>query len=127
MIEEGKITAEEGKDLLEALDQSAEIPAGSAASGRFLRVRIDSEKGTKVKLKVPLGLVRVASKLCEFATYLIPDQARRELEQQGINISDIDCAELVTLLEQGLSDGDLIDAEAIDDKEGLTKVKVYID
>jgi len=62
MIQEGKITAEEGAKLLQALAvaaPSARPVANSKLKGRWLRVRVtDSAAGkTKVNVNVPLRLV----------------------------------------------------------------------
>ncbi|NLJ33778.1 MAG: hypothetical protein GX349_04205 [Firmicutes bacterium] len=128
MIEEGKITADEGMELLTALEESSRgEERGAALRKRFLRVRVSSEKGTKANVNIPLSLLKVVSKLLGFATALIPTEARRELQQQGIDLAKIDFEELVHLVEQGLSDGKLVDVETEDEKEGFTKVEVYVE
>ncbi|MGQ9903299.1 MAG: SHOCT-like domain-containing protein [Anaerolineae bacterium] len=70
MIEEGKITAEEGAKLLAALDaapRAGKAPASSppVGSGRWLRVRVtDITSGRpKVNVTVPIGLVSVGLKM----------------------------------------------------------------
>ena len=128
MIEEGKVTAAEGMDLLAALEESPLVGEGSPAlRKRFLRVRVSSEKGTKANVNIPLSLLKVFSKLWGFGMVLLPLEARRELEKKGIDLAKIDFEELINLVEQGLSDGKLIDVETDDDKEGFTKVEVYVE
>jgi len=70
MIEEGKITAEEGAKLLSALTEGRKPPPGAqgaANSGgaRWLRIRVtDSVTGkAKVNVNLPMGLVDVGLKL----------------------------------------------------------------
>ena len=67
MIQEGKVTPEEGANLLSALNSGARPgpPPASAPEPRMLRVRItDLRTGkTKVNVNIPMGLVNVGLKL----------------------------------------------------------------
>lgn len=64
MIEEGKLTAEEGAKLLAALSESRKappinVPRGQVGNSRWLRVRVtDTVTGKpKATVNLPLGLV----------------------------------------------------------------------
>jgi hypothetical protein len=69
MIEDGKVTAEEGTRLLAALDKSRQrgqrggraAPPPVEGNGRWIRLRVsDTRSGkTKVNLQLPLGLVNM--------------------------------------------------------------------
>lgn len=113
--------------LLGAVEETSRSPGTVVDGKRFLRVRVTSERGKKVNINVPLGLLKIASKLAGVGMAFIPKEARQEMEEQGINLADIDFVELVEQIDQGLTDGELIDVETEDDKEGLTNIKVYID
>ena len=70
MVEEGKISAEDGAKLLSALSEgrkSAGAPATGATGGeaRWFRVRVtDLATGkTKVNVNIPMGLVNVGIKM----------------------------------------------------------------
>jgi hypothetical protein len=69
MIEDGKISATEGSELLRALDrEKEEIPAEplkGASAPRWFRVRItDTKSGkNKVNVNIPIGLVNVGMKM----------------------------------------------------------------
>ena len=80
MIQEGKITAEEGAQLLELMDEGAPTPQGKAAprqdtaqptptakgsGARWFRVRItDTDTGkTRVNVRLPIGLVNAGLKM----------------------------------------------------------------
>jgi hypothetical protein len=69
MIEDGKITAEEGAKLLAALADSRRTQppatAGSGSPARWFRVRVtDVATGrTKVNVNLPMGLVNVGLKM----------------------------------------------------------------
>jgi hypothetical protein len=70
MVEEGKISAEDGAKLLAALSESRRPPTPSASMGlggeaRWFRVRVtDLATGkTKVNVNIPMGLVNVGIKM----------------------------------------------------------------
>lgn len=69
MIEEGKITAVEGAELLRALGRDKQTPTSEplkgASSPRWFRVRItDTRSGrNKVNVNLPMGLVNVGIKM----------------------------------------------------------------
>jgi hypothetical protein len=77
MIEEGKVTADEGARLLRALSQQ-ETPAGpteplrGASKPRWFRVRVtDTSTGrNKVNVNIPMGLVNVGLRM---GARFIPD------------------------------------------------------
>jgi hypothetical protein len=128
MIQEGKITAAEGLELLKALDEADLAPARPAGRGpeRFLRLRVDGDRA-KVNVNIPLSLIKITSKFMGFGLKFIPEEAQREMDQRGIDLSQIDFEELVDLIEQGLVDGKLLDVDVDDPQEGKTKVEVYVD
>ena len=80
MVEEGKISAADGAQLLAALSDSRRAPAPPAAPGgpaRWFRVRVtDLRTGkTKVNVNIPMGLVDVGIKMgARFAPNLDGDQ-----------------------------------------------------
>lgn len=70
MIEEGKISAAEGAELLRALDTKGERnqplePLKGASNPRWFRVRVtDVQTGrNKVNVNIPMGLVNVGIKM----------------------------------------------------------------
>lgn len=128
MIQNGKITASEGMELLEALNEGnreEKIMLSPNMSNRFLIVRVNSYN-SKVNVNVPLNLLKATSKFVTMGMGLIPVEARREMENKGIDISKFDFEEFVTLLDQGLADGQLVNVET-EDEHGLTKVEVYVE
>ncbi len=126
MIQEGKISTAEGLELLQALDMTNKDTPSTSGKDRNFRVKVDGDK-TKVNVNIPLSLVRVASKFAGMGMNLIPAQARDEMNKQGIDLSQIDFNELVNLIEQGLTDGKLVDIEVEDPQEGKMKVQVYVE
>jgi hypothetical protein len=82
MIEEGKISAEEGARLLSALGkkQSTPPPSPGGGSARWFRVRVsDAATGkNKVNVNIPMGLVNVGLRM---GARFIPEDAGIDLEE----------------------------------------------
>jgi hypothetical protein len=118
MIQEGKITAEEGAKLLSALKDSQAKPgrfpsAGSAGSiGKgWLRVRVtDTVTGrTKVNVNLPLGLMDAGIRIgAQFAP-----------ELQGVNLEQI-----IADVKSGGATGKIIDV--VDEEDG-EHVEIFVE
>lgn len=141
MIQEGKLTATEGMELLKAMEEGlseekvSSTPefnlvkketAGQPSGERFLRVRVLGEKALKVNVSVPLSLIRSASKLVVYAMSFVPADKRSELEQKGFDLQALDVEELVRLVEETV-DGKIVDVEVADPQEGRIKVEVCVE
>ncbi len=111
MIEEGKISAAEGADLLRALDKkdagSAAEPLRGASQPRWFRVRI-TDTGTgknKVNVNIPMGLVQVGMKMgARFAPDIesvnyeeLMDSIRMGKQGKVIDITDEDDGERIEI------------------------------
>jgi hypothetical protein len=128
MIQNGKITAAEGLELLKALDASFIQQEDAANTGsRFLRIRITGGQNKKVNVNIPLSLLKAATKFASVGMKLIPEEARQEMQKKGVDLSNIDFDELVELIDQGLANGKLVDIDTDDPKEGHTKIEIYVD
>jgi hypothetical protein len=111
MISEGKITAEEGVKLLNALRNSSASPSPPRpGTGRWFRVRVtDIATGrTKINVNLPLSLVKAGVKM----------GARFSPE-----VEDLDWEEIVTAIHEGAS-GKIVDVE---DEQGGEKVEVFVE
>lgn len=111
MIQEGKITAEEGANLLQALSTAPKTPPSPPARDpRLLRVRItDLTSGkTKVNVNIPMGLVNVGVKL----------GARFTPSNAGLNYDEI-----MDAIKSGAS-GKIVDVE---DLESGEHVEVWVE
>lgn len=118
MVEEKKITAEEGERLIDALDESGPQAAGNGdwnstgSEPKFLRVHVDDEHD-KVDINVPLSLVEVGLKLGTQFAGKDSDAADK--------LKGIDFKELMEAIKQGAR-GKLVDVKT----EGSI-VEVYVD
>ena len=113
MIEEGKISASEGADLIRALDKEEPKPSQplkGASRPRWFRVRItDVNSGNvKVNVNIPVGLVNVGMKM----------GARFTPELDGITYD-----ELSDFIHSGAS-GKVIDV--VDSEEG-ERVEIFVE
>lgn len=114
MIEEGKISASEGAELLRALDNSKKSstyePLKGASNPRWFRVRVtETASGRqKVNVNIPMGLVNVGLKMgAKFA----PD------------IEGVQYNELVELIKSG-QQGKIMD---ITDEDGGERVEIFVE
>jgi hypothetical protein len=115
MVAEGKISAEEGAQLLAALEPERHktvlpSPGGQPSEPRWFRVRVtDLETGkNKVSVNLPMGLVDVGTRMgARFAP---------ELE-------DLDFADIINQIKQG-AQGKIIEVE---DAEGGERVEIYVE
>ena len=87
MIEERKISAEEGSKLMDALEPVQSGTANSDSdfsSGTQIRIKVsDMESGqTKVNLTIPIGIAHMIRSL-------VPKEEITKLENQGVNLNAI--------------------------------------
>ena len=122
MLAAGQLTAEQAAELLEAVGparSTATPPATTTGTARLLRISVDATRpdGAKeatVRVNVPMGLAK-------FASRFMPPEARCELESQGIDLSS-----LLDALGSDVPDGRLIDIDAVSDEKGTT-AKIIIE
>lgn len=116
MIEEKKITAEEGAKLLSAVEPPGREEARDVRNsrGRWFRVRVtDMKTGKrKVNVNIPLGLVEVGAKLG------VRFGARNDPE-----LSRLDFNEIISMIRSG-AEGKIVDVE---DEEDNERVEVYVE
>lgn len=113
MIQDGKISPEDGAKLLEALNRSAGLrPAAPRApelgeTGRYLRVRVTemSSGKTKVNVNLPLSLVDAGINI---ASNFVPEVAQ---------------ADIMSAIRNGVT-GKVVDIEEGEDGQ---RVEIFID
>lgn len=132
MIQDGKITATEGMELLKAIEDTdpVGVTTGMENTDRFLRVRVVGDKTPKVNINIPLGLLKSASKIItwglNYGTSFIPNEARSNMEAKGVDLTQMDIEEFIRSIDQGYG-GKLVDVDVDDEKEGRIKVEVFVD
>jgi hypothetical protein len=114
MIEQGKISASEGTELLKALDQTdrgkPKEPLKGASTPRWFRVRVtDVSTGrNKVNVNIPIGLVNVGIKM---GARFVPD------------LEDARFAEIREALESG-QQGKIFD---LVDKDSGEHIEIFVE
>jgi hypothetical protein len=124
MLAEGRIGAEDAANLLKALGEERSPgapppPPTRKGTARTLRVTIDVDDGSdtkkaKVRVNIPIGLAR-------FASRFLPPEARAELDAHGI-----DLAALLDGLGEDVPDGPLIDID-VDDGSDAKHAKILVE
>ena len=125
MIEEGKVTAEEGAELMKAVggggDEGEEKVENQLAGiksslhGKKIRIKItDTDTGKdKVNIRIPLRLAKIAEKL-------IPREAKSKMENEGVDLGSI-----LSNIDE-LVDGPLVDIDA-DDNDDHVNISIYVE
>ena len=114
MIEDGKISAGDGAELLRALERDSgsgpREPLKGASTPRWFRVRVtDTRTGkSKVNVNIPMGLVNVGMKM----------GARFAPEMEGVDFDEL------TQAIQGGASGKVMDV--IDEEEG-ERVEIFVE
>ena len=114
MIEEGKLSAEEGTKLLSALSErrmpAPPRPPGVSGTPRWLRIRVtDVRTGrSKASVQIPLALVDAGMKI---GAHFAP-------EVEGVNMSNV-----MEALRSGVT-GKIID---VTDEEDGEHVEIYVE
>lgn len=102
MIEEGKITTEEGIELLEALETREETESSILDSPKWMRIRVfDPDDSTKVNVNVPVSLLNVMMKV---SNKFVP-----ELKDNGLDEEDF--KEILQAIQNG-AEGKIVDIES---------------
>lgn len=133
MIEQGKITASEGMDLLAALDvtQPIEIVNNDSTSKHYktLKVRVEVEEDdVDVNINVPLQLVKLLGSAAKDFSKFIPEDAQEQMNSHGVDVASIDFEGIISAIENGtLDDATIVDINVNDKESGKVKVKVYVE
>jgi hypothetical protein len=138
MLASGKISVDEAEDLLAALGAKAiggdaaktsdvivegatqGIPSKSSAEKKnvkFLRVTVDSVKGDKVNVRVPMGLLRAGVKLSSLLPKPAMDKVSEKASEHGfkLDLNNLKPEELEALI-QNLGDLNIDVVSAAGDK-----------
>lgn len=116
MIEEGKITAEEGSKLLQAIDETKSViqEPQKTGEGKWLRVKVlSTEDGnkTKVNVNVPIALVKTGLK--------IGKSLDKNLEE---SMKGVDIGEILEMIRNGAA-GKIVEVES----DNGDIVEVYVE
>lgn len=117
MVEEGTITAEQGAELMSAMNVEPPDVVNAPAKGRYdkkmLRIIVDSMTGDKVNIQFPVGAVKKILKVT--GRLPIPEK-----ELQGVDLSEM--MEAVSECLEDETEGDFVNVAAADG----TTVRIFV-
>lgn len=130
MVQAGKVSPEEGAQLLEALKSpAAVVPAVGGQKAKFVRVRVDIQGEGKqqvaVNLNLPVALADMALKLAEGAK-IQQDGQTIELGEYVKKLAGLDMGTILQLVKDGAA-GKLVDVNVVGDNQEQVKVEVTVD
>lgn len=118
MVQNGKITAEEGARLLDALENNIEFEGQSNnKKAKWLKIKVfDPEDGAKVNIKLPISLISIGANVgIKLATKFSP-------EFKEVGFTDNDMNEILDIIKSG-EVGKIIEV----DTEKGEKVEIVIE
>ena len=128
MLAAGQISVEQATELLKALGPVGAVPPVPPVPpvapkrkgiAKILRINIDAgDEGegekAKIRVNVPIALAKFASKF-------MPQEAKAQLDLQGI-----DLAELLETIGDDLPEGRLVDIDATEEGKGKAKIIIEV-
>lgn len=117
MVQEGKITAAQGQQLLEAMGAYEEGHSTSVSSAKKMKlyIKVLSVNGDKVNVALPLYMVKAGLRLgMSMGKKYAPDE-----------IGEIDMEEVVKMVEEMVAQGETGDIVQVDSAQGDT-VHIYL-
>ena len=126
MLADGKISADEAEGLLDALENKSTETSPQTALAKtlddlpqYLFVKVDSDDGDKVNIRVPLKLVKAGIKLKALLPREAQDKINIKLNEKGINLEDFEAENFKDILD-ALTEFEI----NVDEKKG-DKVRIY--
>ena len=120
MIEEGTITAEQGAELMSAMNtdpqelQTAAPKSRSSYDKKMFRILVSSTSGDKVKIQFPVGAIKKILKVT--GKLPIPEKALKGIDLTSMMDAVSECLD-------GEIEGDFVNVEAADG----TNVRIFVD
>jgi len=115
MVEEGKVSSEEASELINALKEDEHAgDEGKSYMGKKLKIRISSEEKEKVRVNIPIRLVKWVLKTGHGIASSIPEAKAYA--------DDIDMDVVMQAIDNGI-DGKIMD---LDTEEG-DSIAIYIE
>lgn len=125
LIEEKKVTADEGLKLLDALGEDS---GGSGVGPKWFKVRVTKagrERPT-VHVNIPFSFIRAAVRLGGKLQMMIPEDARKKMDEKGVRL-DAEGVEALERMFGSLAEhGQYKMVDVVDEKEG-EHVEVFVE
>lgn len=129
MVREGKVTPEQGAELLEALKSQPSALAAGGERPRFVRVKVNVEKEDREKVAVnmnlPIAMADLALKVLQDAK-ITKDGETIQFGDYLKNLQGMDIATILQMVKDG-AEGKLVDVDVDGDDGEKVKVEVVVD
>ena len=132
MVKDGRVTPEQGTELLAALKSRSSGLAAAAGGGerpRFVRVRVnvqgDKEEKVAVNCNLPIAMADLALKVLESAKITQEGQTI-EFGQYMKDLGGMDVATILQMVKEG-AEGKLVDVHVDGDDGQKVNVEVVVD
>lgn len=130
MVRDGKVTPEQGQELLLALRSgSSALAAGPGDRPRFVRVRVDVQHEGRNKVAVnanlPIAMADMALKVLEGAEFT-KDGEKVRFGEYLKQLGGMDVAGVLQMVKEG-AEGKLVDVDIDGDDGEKVKVEVVVD
>jgi hypothetical protein len=121
MVAEGKLSPEEADRLLSALKESTE-------RARFFRVRVynKNKQNPKVKVDIPIAILKLASKIGAAFKGIVPEGFKIDMHGKQISLDELTPEMIDTIIDSLSEEGRFTLAE-VTDEEKDEYVEVYIE
>lgn len=129
MVREGKVTPEQGAQLLEALKSQPSALAAGGERPRFVRVKVNVGKEGREKVAVnmnlPIAMADLALKVLQDAK-ITKDGETIQFGDYLKNLQGMDIATILQMVKDG-AEGKLVDVDVDGDDGEKVKVEVVVD
>ena len=130
MVRDGRVTPEQGAQLLEALrSQPTGVAASERGKPRFLRVRVDvagdGDKKVAINLNLPIAMADLALKMLEKAEFT-KDGEHIKFGDFLKDLGGLDIATIMQMVKEG-AEGKLVDIAVAGEDGEMVKVEVIVD
>ncbi|MBC8526281.1 MAG: hypothetical protein H8D22_05335 [Candidatus Cloacimonetes bacterium] len=121
MVQEGKISAKEALNLIDALNEKKDTEVKSRTRKLKIQVWEDESEKPKVNISIPLAIVKIGTK---FIPQNVPINAN--IGSSKFDFSSIDWNEIFELASKG-EVGDIFSVDSEEDDGSITKVRIFIE
>ena len=130
MVREGRVTPEEGAELLAALkSQPSFVAAAGGEKPRFVRVRVNVQGGrgekVAVNCNVPIAMADLALKVLQEAK-ITRDGETIQFGDYLKDLQGMDVSAILQMVKEG-AEGKLVDVNVEGDKGETVRVEVIVD
>lgn len=121
MVAEGKLTPEEADRLLGALKESE-------GKAKFFHVRVYNKNNdkTKVKIDIPIGVLKLASKIGTAFKGVVPEGFKVNIHGKEISMDEF-TPEMIDKIVEEITEGGRFTLAEVTDEEKGEFVEVYIE